>query len=539
MTRMTKMGRSGGRSTRWLPRLLFCSALCGFLISGGVVFAAHDLQLSNNLSATFNDTSGPGRDQSWLNDGCYFLDVLSLTGRGDFNSYRYHFSLAGKATNDSRSDTQRYSLTNLQGRLTNRIHTLTAGDAFESFSQYSLSTAVKGASYRYSNEENHLPDVALVYGVAYARWDNFWGLDAVQRNVLGIRAAQHVTDDFTIAANYVQSRDHNRIAGSSLYDTDVVTIDWEYLPIPGLTVRGESAYGQSEESLDGVSGTLDKDGFAHHLEAIGDGGPSRVVLDYEYVSPDFVTLLGSATSDREKIKATWRYKATRTTTWHFSALWYHDNLDGDLAYRTDHYRPEIGVSKRQIFHRRYAEADASYKFDYASGGGIDAKNHYLNLGYRDRFGVLDTDTNVGLIYYDNETRREGAEYTYNTTLSSRHSTGPFVFKPSIRLGGWTLEDELADSNDQVWEYSCGLGVDIPSMKLISHFRVGQNKLITENGDDVDKMLASMHAYYRPDFLSMFNYAQLYLRGSINDFSYSTSSRDFAEKSLTAGINIRF
>ncbi len=60
----------------------------------------------------------------------------------------YNFNLGAKGTDDKRNDIQPFSLTNMQGRFTNKVHTLTIGDTFESFSQYALNTAVKGASYR-------------------------------------------------------------------------------------------------------------------------------------------------------------------------------------------------------------------------------------------------------------------------------------------------------------------------------------------------------------------------------------------------------
>jgi len=120
-----------------------------------------------------------------------------------------------------------------------------------------------------------------VYGLAAPRWENFWELDAVQRDVLRARIKQSLSNSFWIAASYVQTDDSERIAGSSLFETSIFVIDWEYLLIPGLTIRGESAYSDTEESVSIDSRAVDNDGTAHHLEAIGDGGPSRVVLDYE------------------------------------------------------------------------------------------------------------------------------------------------------------------------------------------------------------------------------------------------------------------
>lgn len=64
------------------------------------------------------------------------------------------------------------------------------------------------------------------------------------------------------------------------------------------------------------------------------------MLEYERVSTKFFTLVGSATPDREKVKGTWRYKATKNVTTNLGFLWFHDNLDGTKTQdTTNYYKP--------------------------------------------------------------------------------------------------------------------------------------------------------------------------------------------------------
>ena len=126
-------------------------------------------------------------------------------------------------------------------------------------------------------------------------------------------------------------------------------------------------------------------------------------------------------------------------------------------------------------------------------------------------------------------------------LSSRHTFEKLILKPSLYLGGWTASDELADTRDKIYEYSLGLGLDVPDWKLTSDFRMGMNKLEKEAAgtDDSLKTFANMSIYYRPDFLATLNQGMLFLRASINDFNYTTGTRDFRETSITSGLNIQF
>ncbi|MFA5904475.1 MAG: hypothetical protein WC836_11130 [Desulfobacula sp.] len=495
---------------------------------------------------THNHVSGPGSASSSLTEGLRYLDVLGINGDGQVKGFDYNFNFGGKSTDDNRNDVKSFSLTNLQGRITDKINTVNVGDTFESFSQYSMGTSLKGASYRFYDEGANTPDFTIVSGLAYPRWDNVWRereTRTIERQAFGSRIKYNFTPEFFAGANLVVSDDDKRIRSTDpLYNNMIYSLDMEYRPVPGLTLRTESAFNDTKLSQQEGSDYKINHGYAHKIEAIGDGGPSRASLEYERIAPDFQTLLGSATPDREKAKAKWRYKYSKTLSINTGFLWFKNNLEHQRAFTTNNYKPEAGVTVKKLFDRQYSIADVSYKFDRKYGGTTSASNHITNFGYRDKFGILDSETNLGYTIYDTKTRViDSKEYTYNTMLSSRHTLEKFILKPSLYLGGWTASDELADTKDVIYEYSLGLGVDIPDRKITSDFRVGMNKLEKETAgtDDSLKTFANASVYYRPDFLAKLNQGMLFLRASMNDFNYTTGSRDFRETSITTGLNIQF
>lgn len=524
--------------------LTACLFLAPILLPVLVLAAEHEIHGSNDLAVTYNDVSGPGRAQSSLTRGTRYLDELSVFGNGRLGSVDYNWTVGGKATDDSRNDPKNFSLTNLQGRFTDKVHTLTIGDTFESFSQYALNTAVKGGSYKYTRG-GYVPELSFIYGVAYPRWDNIWrATRTTERQILGGKIKQPLlADELWVGFSGVQTIDHNSYGGSSLFDGHLFTGDWEYRPIPGLTIRGESSFSYYGEAPQ-PGAYKETNGHAHKIEAVGDADPSRVSIEYERVSPRFLTLAGSATPDREKVKSKWRYKYSKNVTMNFGFLWFHDNLDGQKAAgRTDQYKPEAGITVKRLFSRQYAVADLSYKVDIASGAR-KTTDHMINLNYRDRFGPFDSDTNFGIIRYDTSGSRRALEYTYNTSLSSRHTFGAVVLKPNVYLGGWTANDELASprTTDQIYEYSAGLGVDVPSVKITSNVKVGENRLDKQTGTDNVKTFASFNIFWRPDFLAKAQ-GMLYAKASVNDFRYdpnsAAGSQNFRESSVTTGMNVQF
>ncbi|MBN2655008.1 MAG: hypothetical protein JXR79_07875 [Nitrospirae bacterium] len=112
-------------------------------------YAQNEFHLSNEFSLTYNDVSGPGAASSSLTEGIRHLNIFNMYGNGKTTDFDYSYTMGFKLTDDPRNDVKQLSLTNLQSRISTLKHVLTLGDTFESFSQYSLSTALKGGSYRY------------------------------------------------------------------------------------------------------------------------------------------------------------------------------------------------------------------------------------------------------------------------------------------------------------------------------------------------------------------------------------------------------
>jgi len=505
---------------------------------------ASEFHASSELSVTQNDILGPGKASSSLSKGLNFLEVLNLYGNGTKGAWNYNYTVGAKATDDDRADANRVSLTNIQGRATNNTHTVSVGDVFESFSQYSLATSLKGGSYRFLKEGTKLPEVSGVFGWAYPRWDSVWkdpATRSITRQASGLRLKQTINPDLWAAGSYVAAKDTGRLTDTdALYDAKNYTFDFGYNPMPGLTMAGEHSTSDYEEA----TGATSAKGNATRMELVGDADPSRVSLEYENVEPDFFSALGSASPDRRKMKTKWRYKYSKRITINSGLLWYRNNLDGrKTSGTTRNWKPEISAAiKKPFASRPYSFADLSYKFDRKYGGGISGADHYTNLNYRDRFGELDSDTNLGYTLYKTKTAvRNAKEMTFNTSLNSRYQVKAIVLKPSVNLGTWYSKDELADTTDKLYEYSLGLGFEAPDANLTSDLRLGANTLRKSDAaaDDSDKFFASLSAYWRPKLMAKLNDSTIFLRAGYNSYAFTTAARDFREKSVTVGLNTSF
>ncbi len=510
--------------------------------------AQSEFHASNEFSVVGNAINGAGKNASSLTKGLNYLEVLNLYGSGSKGAWNYNYTLGGKATDDLRNDAKKISLTNVQGRATNSVHTVTVGDVFESFSQYSLATSLKGGSYRFSREGTKLPEITGIFGWAYPRWDSVWKdpvTRTISRQAAGLRVKENFGGDLWAGASAVSAKDTGRItAADQLYDAKNYTFDFNYLPMPGLTADGEYSASDADLSPSAGAAKISSKGTAARFELVGDADPSRVSVEYENVEPDFYSALGSASPDRRKIKTKWRYKYSKKVTVTSGLLWYRNNLDaGSASGTTSSWKPELSAAIKKPFSSRpYSFADLSYKFDRKYGGGSSGADHYFNAGYRDRFGGLDSDTNLGCTIYRTKTAvRDAKEVNFNTSVNSRHQVKSVVLKPAINLGTWYSADELANETDKLYEYSLGLGFEAPDAYLASDLRFGQNILrkSAAGTDDSKKFFASLNAYWRPKLMAELNDSTIFLRAGYNDYAFTTTSRNFREKSVTLGVNTAF
>ena len=503
----------------------------------------NELRIVNDVQVNFNDVSGPGRSASSLTDGTTYIENLNIYARGKKDDFKYTFNLGGRTTNDDRYDSAEFALTSLKGYFSCQSHQLDAGDIFESYSQFSLDSALKGVAYKYYNESDDLPDVSFVYGLAYPRWENLWegyNLFAIQRNVFGANITHDINPLLTAGFSVVRSEDSKPVTtNDALYTSNVYALDIEYNPIPGLTIKAESAFSDTSENYSGRTHSGTYQGNAQKIEIIGDGAPSRVVLKYERVSPKFKTLVGSAVADQERFNSRWRYKYSKNITTNLNFLWFRNHINGS-SQMTHTWQPQANINVRKLFGRRYANTSLSYKFEKKAGNDLSTLNHYMTLTHRDRYGFLENSTSFGINSFDTDKgTRNQLDYTANTTFNSRHRKGDFVIKPMVSAGTFFYENQLIHQTNQVLQYSVGIGLDIPKKKIYSKITFGQNKLHAFGQDNSDKWFTRFHIYYKPKFLGYLNHSTFSLKGAINDYSFSTSTRDFVEKSLSLGINIPF
>lgn len=499
-----------------------------------------DVRINFGGQVSYNDITGPGKASSSLSEGVRHFENLNINIRGYQSDLKYQLNVSGRTTNDERVDPIFAALTSLQARLEYKNHFLNMGDVYEAYSQYSLNTALKGVSYKYKNSSGRTPEISAIFGSAYPRWES-WFKDAkaqsINRTAYGANIRQELTDNLKFGVTALKSDDSQRITDAdSLYNNTLYSLDGEYRPIPGLTVTGEVAMSQTELEANSTSAKTSYNGNAFKLEIVGDEDPSRVVLGYERVNPEFESLLGSAIKDRERASARWRYKYTPNTTFDSRFTWYRNSLN-NTSNSTNNYKPEVGVNIKRIFDRRYSNLNFNVKLDAKNSSVNNTSDYFVDLGYRDRFIGLDVDAGTGFTSYNvDKNTTDTVDYSGRISVSTRKSFEKVILKPSVNASSNYIDDNINNTTDKIFEYSIGLGIDLPDSNLTSNFKFGQNILRASASDDAESLFVNAGIYYQPPSFFGIKDCTIFTRVMMNDFAFQTDTRNFNEKSISVGVS---
>ncbi len=508
-----------------------------------------NIQILNDFSLSYNNISGPGKGPSFLKDGYRYLNILDITGDGVSGDLDYFINIGARFTDDRNIDPQTFLLTNFKAGKREKYNSINLGDIYREFSQYSLSTSLKGWSYSFRNEDAGLPEVDLIYGYVNSRWDNFHGfgesnIESIKSKVVGAKVNYNFSHDVKAGLSIVSTDDSERVSDSDeLYDIISYTIGWKGTLTPNITITGESSLADTSLSISSDAEEAEIMGYAHNLILTEASGPGKFTIQYKKVSPDYRTLFGSATSDREKVRVKWKYNYNNKHSITSGFFWYRNNLDNVMDTRTDHYLPEISLMTHRPLGRENATADISYRVDITKQNKAFTSriDQIVNLNYKDRFGIFDSISNLGISSYEYKVdqKQRNREYAYNTSINAKLYYDDFTLKPALRLGGWISRQALTSLSDKIYEYSLGADLDIPSVRITSNIQLGQNRLEKGSGTDSMKSFARINVFYKPDFLSKPRNNMIFLKAYINDYNYDNTASSFRETSITSGINIKF
>ena len=225
-------------------------------------------------------------------------------------------------------------------------------------------------------------------------------------------------------------------------------------------------------------------------------------------------------------------------------LWFHNRLSGSpKTVRTDSYQPEFTVSFNAPFKRDNATLDLRLGLDRRMSADTNVADRNIGINYRDIIGATDLDLSLEHAWFDTrpyDSGNKNNEFNATLTLGTRIQKGDALWRPNITIGSRRNRNVLEAYSDRMWEYSLGIGYDVPNQGFTSNLRIGQK--YNTNGkagvDSSQRWFASLDMEAKPRYLAWISpNAKHYLRIGINDYKFDSAGNNYRETSIVTGIKV--
>ena len=398
-----------------------------------------EFTVHNRSEVVSNSVSGPGSNSSFLDTGTHLFHESEIYRAAILaNGWNSTLSAALRYTDSTQFDPDKFSVQKFEYRLNDASKSITLGDYFANLSQYSMNKAIKGMGYQqnFGDDQNYL---RATYGTFDGQWAYLLRDDRadepMNRQGGGLRYQRQIgplTYGVNLAFVSDSADDGKRRPGESAYEQTLPSFDWEYRT-DALTLAGEHAYSSTTEKA--ASGnSVDTSGMANKLTLRAMAGPANLDANLEQVGTDFMSLAGGATPDRFRAYVKADAKVTKLWKVFGSVDYYHNDLTGQLAYRTSNTSYEMGLTKRRAFDRKTLTLSTSLRqrVTDTDGKGSDQTTDRIKLKANDTFGVIDVRGDIERIV-DGSTTRTG-DTMYNIGLSSRIERSQWTLVPNFEFG---------------------------------------------------------------------------------------------------------
>jgi hypothetical protein len=257
------------------------------------------------------------------------------------------FFFYGRHTTDKQIQNERAKILQMYLRLYGDNFEFAVGDVAEYYTKYTFNNTFIGA-------RGWVRPLASLKIMLLGGRNREGRDDTYEHTFGGARIEYSPHPNYIFGTTYIHTEITKLFPGTTVLDYrgDVVSFDTRLRLLDRkLLIYGETAFSwYTEDRRDPLS---DKpEGWALNLEIdYRPIQPLKLSLDYEYVEPNFITIMGSAARDRETVKGEVRYYPTDSLD-----IWTKYRFTGDrlsesspVAYRTETHYSEAGLTYKPFF----------------------------------------------------------------------------------------------------------------------------------------------------------------------------------------------
>ncbi len=504
----------------------------------------------NSFAAEMHRTGGAG-DKTILRPGEFLTDILKLKiDQALPYGWTSHTDIHARRTQDPQIDKRRdVHLLGLTSEFYNKTSKLTFGDFFGDFSQYTLGESLEGFQAAYKTDRFEAKGVAGISGRADET-------RAFERQVYGGRAEAQVIDNKTIkdgrlGFNFAGTKDDKgsveRNFGIKAAESRVGSINSHGTFFGKSTLDSEIAESWTDEDTrDPTEGR--NVGTALRVNSQTQWTKkAKTKLLYEWVTPRFDTLTGSAVSDRVNFTGKTNYKWNKALSMDSGYRVQYNKLNKSTAEkRTYLHVPNASISwtpssadwKLQDFFSRLFWEQRRRISDDANSGQVDFVSN--EIGIEDEFKAKKINWSSGwtIRHEDDDFQKANERLTHETYLGARvHQTWHGIDTvPSLRESLIYDGYDKAGGRDLRYRTTIGLDLDFKhGLKLNQRYSLENNRRHAEDSDSL-KFDADVGLEYQ---IPRLQGTTLKISYATTDYAHNMDTQSFSEHNLRAELICKF
>ncbi len=397
--------------------------------------------LSGDVTISFgNDDVSGNKSQSILDEGFKYTTDLNLNLRGDIGTdwnYRGDIELR-KSSDLLLEEDDDIKLKKITLQLSGSDGRLRLGDLFTNYGRYFINQRYRGLELTYARDEGELSfllgeNQPAEEGEQYARYSTGARLDIAL-------PADIVLDQLSLVAAYVMDDEASvsDAGGKIPLENVVYGTEFNFNPLVNLNLGGEISLSntmsdQLSDSLHGTAINLTSDYQMAGLTVMG---------GLERVSPDYRTLGGSASSDRQELSLRARSRLARSLILDLRYRYLFNDLEGQLVRRTYISSPQlITVYTPEAYRGMRIINRITYRDRHTSDDSLSDDMLTIGLAWNYRINNNVLSLNVEKRDYDDhfDDTRDTDGWRYGIGFRSRYLLGEVDFRPRVELGYRTEE----------------------------------------------------------------------------------------------------
>lgn len=408
----------------------------------------------------YNNISG-NTSQAFLKENLSIIEELQINGREKIDKdSNFSIIFRGRTTNDDKIGAKKFGLLRFTSEVNLDNTYIGFGDVSPESGEFIISQGIKGLNIKQNFSFGDGLEISAFGGNTSSNWEQVWaeGQRDYKQYSFGTHAVQQLPFRSEIGLSYISSFEDEKSAAFSYATRKNSLIGWNFSSkiIKGMKFDAEIAnsFKNYDDNRQRINTQSD---YAYRTKLRYNFDTSTFNIKYYRVEPNFDSLIGSASSDSEQVKTSYRYEFTENINSEVSYNFRKNNLRGQKTATTKVNVPEI-TSEWKIDEINKLNFDARTEFRKKDDATIEERNLSLSPKFDSKLYDINYNLNYEFRYQEDRTTNQLTHRVHLTDVKLKYplKLEEIPLTPSTGFGVISDKNTKINTYDITYNISAGI-----------------------------------------------------------------------------------